>query len=85
MQLKYSGKTKIAQERHISNIKKPVEIGVKVSRLRAKECTGPQEEPGRYWGYGEEGMCLCCQRENKAIRSPREIKITLKAVNTPNM
>lgn len=29
MQLKYSGKTKIAQERHISNIKKPVKIGVK--------------------------------------------------------
>lgn len=42
-QFKSSGKTKVAQESHSPITKKPVQIGVDVSRLQAKECTRLQE------------------------------------------
>lgn len=46
--------------------------------LENKSCTrkcASHQESGRYWGYGEVGVCLCCQRENKVIRTPGKLKM----------
>lgn len=56
------------------NIKKPVQIGVDVSRLLGtKKCGSHQEKSGRYWEYGEVGLCLLPKRK-QSDQNSRKIK-----------